>query len=81
LNRADTIAERFNSLQGLAVADCLELASPVYSVQADVVCIERRELLPTEEYVLRAVETGISSPAEIFGLLGFLPIYGHQLID
>lgn len=55
---------------GFALATFKQAALPVYLLTVRVLVVEKKPLTPIEEGCLRAVEAGLSSPAEIGRFLG-----------
>jgi hypothetical protein len=80
MNAIDALAERHRSFDGQPIADYLPIALPCYALQADVLLIERRRLLPVEEYVLKAIREGLDRPQDVCNFLGVGHAYGAKLI-
>jgi hypothetical protein len=80
MNAIDVLAERHRFFDGQPIADYLPIALPCYSLQADVLLLERRYLLPVEEYVLRSVREGLNTPLTVCLFLGLAQSYGLRLI-
>jgi len=58
------------SRPGYRLIDVIDSAIPVFSVRADVLLIERRPIGPIDEFVLKSIDQGLNTPAEIHSLLG-----------
>src|SRR5207245_1791281 len=76
----DELAERFQRADGAPLVDYIGLALPFYLLQVDCLVSEKRELMPVEEFVLRAVQQGASSPSDALGILGLAGSYGEALV-
>lgn len=81
MTRDDSIAEKLQQYDGQALADYLPVALPCYLLQVDAVVIERRKLMPVEEYLLRAIDAGLVVRDEAARFLGLSGRYADQLIE
>ncbi len=55
---------------GYQLVSYREVALPLFKVDLELLVLEKKDLPPIQEYVLRAVGEGLSGTAEIAGLLG-----------
>lgn len=76
----DSIAETLQQYEGQLLADYLPLALPCYLLQVDTLVIERKKLMPVEEYLLRSIDAGLSTIADVVAFLGLAKRYADQLI-
>ena len=70
MNAADEIASRYRTRPGYRLADYAEVGLPIYSVMIRALTIARKKIPPTEEFVLKCLDRGLSFPQEIAGFLG-----------
>ncbi len=55
---------------GYQLVSYREVALPLFKVELELLILEKKQLPPIEEYVLRAVSQGLTNTAEIAGFLG-----------
>lgn len=55
---------------GYQLVSYREIALPLFKVELELLILEKKQLPPIEEYVLRAVSQGLTDTADIAGLLG-----------
>lgn len=68
---AEEIARRFAAVRpGYRLVSYREVALPLFKIDLELLVLERKDLPPLQEYVLRAVELGLTGLEEIAGLLG-----------
>lgn len=61
---------RYDNRVGFDLVSCQEVGLPVYKITVNVLTQIRKPIPPIEEYVLKAIDAGLSSEEEIAGLLG-----------
>jgi hypothetical protein len=66
----DEIASGFDDRPGFNLVDLEEVGLPVYRLTSTVLTLQPKTHSPIEEFVLRAVEAGLSSLEDISGFLG-----------
>jgi hypothetical protein len=69
-SEAEEAARRHALRIGFRVADCREVALPVYKLNVVAVIVEWNPLLPIPKFVLKAIDAGLGCVEEISGLLG-----------
>lgn len=76
LSPAEEIAHRYAATRpGFRLADYAEVGLPIYRLTVEAFFLARKQIPPIEEFILRAMGTGIRSAADISGLLGIdLPL-------
>ncbi|MEA2275256.1 MAG: hypothetical protein QOC78_216 [Solirubrobacteraceae bacterium] len=68
---AEEIAQRFASARpGYQLVSYREVALPLFKIDLGVLVLEKKDLLPIPEFVLRSVDAGITETSDIAGLLG-----------
>jgi hypothetical protein len=68
---AEEIAQRYaNARAGYQLVSYREVALPLFKVDVHLLVLERQELPPIEQFVLRSVDSGLTDTASIAGLLG-----------
>lgn len=68
---AEQVARRFASARpGARLISYREVALPLFQVELELLILERKELPPIQEHVLRAVDAGLVELDDIAGLLG-----------
>ena len=72
MNELDGI-RRFENRSGFRLADVVEVALPVYSVNVNALTLAHRRISPIEEFVLRSIAMGMTTQEELMSFLG-LPI-------
>lgn len=77
----DSVAEKFQQYEGQPLADYLPVALPCYLLQVDAVVVERKKLMPVEEFLLRAVVAGLSNEGDAGALLGLSKRHADQLVS
>jgi hypothetical protein len=65
----EEIVRRNEEMAGFELVDYAEIALPVWQLSLEAVSIAHQRLPPTREFVLRAIETGLSKE-EVAGFLG-----------
>ena len=76
----DAVAEQHQAIDGMPLIDYLPIALPIYLLQIEALVAEKRELMPVEEFVLKAVNMGIRSGADVLGTLGLGAGYGEKVL-
>jgi phosphatidylserine/phosphatidylglycerophosphate/cardiolipin synthase-like enzyme len=61
---------RYDNRLGFDLVSCQEVGLPVYKVTVDVLTQIRKPIPPIEEFVLKAIDAGLSSEEEVAGFLG-----------
>lgn len=61
---------RYDNRPGFDLISCQEVGLPVYKVTVDVLTQIRKPIPPIEEFVLKAIDAGLSSEEEVAGFLG-----------
>ncbi len=61
---------RYDNRSGFDLVSCQEVGLPVYKVTVDVLTQIRKPIPPIEEFVLKAIDAGLSSEEEVAGFLG-----------
>jgi hypothetical protein len=61
---------RYDNRPGFDLVSCQEVGLPVYKVTVDVLTQIRKPIPPIEEFVLKAIDAGLSSEEEVAGFLG-----------
>ena len=64
---------RYDTRTGFDLVSCREVGLPVYKITVQALTQLRKPIPPIEEYVLKAINAGLSSEADIGGLLGLEP--------
>lgn len=79
MTEAALLKRRFGDLRpGLQLLGVVDAAIPVTIVRVDVLAQERKDLPLLEEFILRFVQSGVTHPNELAGLLG---LERQQIID
>lgn len=66
----DEIARQFDDRPGYRLVDYEEVGLPIYRIVSTVLTLQPKAYSPIEEFVLRAIHVGLSSPDDIAGFLG-----------
>ena len=77
----DAVAEQFQTMDGMPLIDYLPIGLPIYLLSLDSLVAEKRNLLPVEEFILKAVLAGVRSTADVVGLLGLGTEYGAKVVN
>ncbi|WP_445245267.1 phospholipase D-like domain-containing protein [Microcoleus sp. OTE_8_concoct_300] len=64
---------RYDNRTGFDLVSCREVGLPVYKITVQVLTQLRKPIPPIEEYVLKAINVGLSSEEDIGGFLGLEP--------
>ena len=64
---------RYDNRTGFDLVSCREVGLPVYKITVQVLTQLRKPIPPIEEYVLKAINVGLSSSEDIGGFLGLEP--------
>jgi hypothetical protein len=64
---------RFENRSGFRLADVVDVALPVYSVNVNALTLAHKRISPIEEFVLRSIALGMSTQEELMSFLG-LPV-------
>ncbi|MFZ2998830.1 MAG: hypothetical protein WA071_00645 [Undibacterium umbellatum] len=81
MNDLDRIAQRFPSDGERPLADYFVVFLPCHLLLVDALTIERRRLPTPTEFVLKAIQSSISSTHDVAGLLGLSEAYTGKLIE
>ncbi|MDQ0012855.1 hypothetical protein J2W23_001234 [Variovorax boronicumulans] len=77
----DAVAEQHQAMDGMPLVDYLPIALPIYLLQIEALIAEKRELMPVEEFALKAVSMGVRSSSDVLGTLGLGAGYGEKLLQ
>ncbi|GET43637.1 phospholipase D-like domain-containing protein [Microseira wollei] len=73
---------RYDNRSGFDLVCSQEVGLPVYKITVDALTQIRKPIPPIEEYVLKAIDIGLSSEEEIAGLLGLeLPTIKEAMVN
>lgn len=61
---------RYDNRSGFDLVSCQEVGLPVYKITVDALTQIRKLIPPIEEYILKAINVGLSSEEEIAAFLG-----------
>lgn len=64
---------RYDNRTGFDLVSCREVGLPVYKITVQALTQLRKPIPPIEEYVLKAINAGLSSQEDIGGFLGLEP--------
>lgn len=64
---------RYDNRTGFDLVSCREVGLPVYKITVQALTQLRKPIPPIEEYVLKAINVGLSSSEDIGGFLGLEP--------
>src|SRR4028118_1617152 len=64
---------RYDNRPGFDLVSCKEVGLPVYKITVQALTQLRKPIPPIEEYVLKAINVGLSSEEDIGGFLGLEP--------
>lgn len=70
---AEETAHKYRARPGYRLADYAEVGLPIYAVTIRALTIARKKIPPTEEFVLKCLDRGLSLPEEIAAFLGLQP--------
>jgi hypothetical protein len=77
----DSVAEQQQKMDGMPLIDYLPIGLPIYLLSVDSLVAEKRNLMPVEEFILKAVQAGVRSIADVAGILGLGGEYGAKVIN
>ena len=77
----DAVAEQYQTMDGMPLIDYLPIGLPIYLLSLDTLVAEKRNLMPVEEFILKAVLAGVRSTADVVGLLGLGTEYGAKVVN
>src|SRR5260370_36999230 len=66
----EQVAQRYQYRTGYRLADYAEVGLPVYLLSVRALTLARKRISPIEEFVLKAVDAGLQSAADVSGFLG-----------
>ena len=66
----EEVARRYDNRVGFDLVSCREVGLPVYKITVQALTQIRKPIPPIEEYVLKAIDAGLSAEEEIAGFLG-----------
>jgi len=66
----EEVARRYDNRAGFDLVSCREVGLPVYKITVQALTQIRKPIPPIEEYVLKAIDAGLSAEEEISGFLG-----------
>lgn len=66
----EEVARRYDDRPGFKVVDCKDVVLPVYRITVQALTLLHKPVPPIEEFVLKAVDTGLSSEDDISAFLG-----------
>ena len=64
----DAVAEQQQKMDGMPLIDYLPIGLPIYLLSVDSLVAEKRNLMPVEEFILKAVQAGVRSSADVVGI-------------
>lgn len=76
----DTVAEQQQMLDGMPLIDYFPIGLPIYLLSVDSLVAEKRNVMPVEEFILKAVQAGVRSSADVIGILGLGGEYGAKVV-
>ena len=65
----------------MPLIDYLPIGLPIYLLSVDGLVAEKRNLLPVEEFILKAVQAGVRASADVVGILGLGGVYGAKVVE
>lgn len=77
----DAVAEQHQTMDGMPLIDYLPIGLPIYLLSLDSLVAEKRNLMPVEEFILKAILAGVRSTADVVGLLGLGAEYGAKVVS
>lgn len=78
----ENVAGRYDNRPGFDLVSCREVGLPVYKITVRALTQIRKPIPPIEEYILKAIDAGLSSEEEIGGFLGLeLPILREAMTN
>ena len=77
----DAVAEQHQSMDGMPLIDYLPIGLPVHLLWIDSLVGEKRNLMPVEEFILKAIQAGVRSHADVIGTLGLGAEYGAKVLQ
>jgi hypothetical protein len=77
----DAVAEQQQKMDGMPLIDYLPIGLPIYLLSVDSLVAEKRNLMPVEEFILKAVQAGVRSSADVVGILGLGGEYGVKVVE
>jgi hypothetical protein len=77
----DAVAEQHQNMDGMSLIDYLPIGLPIYLLSVDSLVAEKRNLMPVEEFILKVVQAGVRSIADVAGTLGLGSEYGAKVIE
>lgn len=77
----DAVAEQHQAMDGMPLIDYLPIGLPIYLLSLDSLVAEKRNLMPVEEFILKAVLAGVRSTSDVVGLLGLGTEYGAKVVN
>jgi hypothetical protein len=77
----DAVAEQHQKMDGMPLIDYLPIGLPIYLLSVDSLVAEKRNLMPVEEFILKAIQGGVRSSADVIGILGLGSEYGAKVIE
>lgn len=76
----DAVAEQQQMMDGMPLIDYLPIGLPIYLLSVDSLVAEKRNLMPVEEFILKVVQAGVRSSADVVGILGLGGKYGAKVV-
>lgn len=67
-------AHRYNNREGFDLVSCREVGLPIYRVTVQAITQVKKKIPPIEEFVLKAINSGLTSELEIGQFLGLEPL-------
>lgn len=77
----DAVAEQHQSMDGMPLIDYLPIGLPVHLLWIDSLVGEKRNLMPVEEFILKAIQAGVRSNTDVVGTLGLGAEYGAKVLQ
>ncbi|MES2530744.1 MAG: hypothetical protein V4636_06895, partial [Pseudomonadota bacterium] len=76
----DAVAEQHQKMDGMPLIDYFPVGLPIYLLTLESLVAEKRNLMPVEEFILKAVQSRVRSIADVVGMLGLGANYGAKMI-
>ncbi|MBW4420719.1 MAG: hypothetical protein KME13_16030 [Myxacorys californica WJT36-NPBG1] len=67
-------ARQYNNREGFDLVSCREVGLPIYRVTVQAITQVKKKIPPIEEFVLKAINSGLASELEIGQFLGLEPL-------
>lgn len=81
MNEVDSVAQRYPQNDGRNLIDYVPIYLPCQILYLDALLIDRHPLPSPVEFILKAIQAGITIPEDIGNFLGFTDSYSIKLIE